>query len=183
MKNLLLFCFLSIPFFASAQSDSSKNFLDDFIVENNAYIKSIYPIEKMQGVEIEVIYVKSLTKDVSSFGVRMSFTGRYTSTSTKFYSMLINEGELATLIAFLKDLTLKYMKERPSVYTEIKFDLSDGSQVGAYFSKNKWNPFIDMEKIRSGGTAYPSIENFNTLPHYLSQAQKKIEEIKGSENQ
>jgi len=145
MKIILLALLVLLSKCTLAQTDSlSNSIIEKFSNKSgNLYKREFIDLKTFSGVKVQVLRITDLlNKPIKTVtGIKFTYDGQYIS-----YNAFIDADEISNLMASMEFMINHvYTDSTIENYTEVNYKTRDGFQVGYYFSRKQWIPYIQLE--------------------------------------
>jgi hypothetical protein len=171
MKKIFLIIF--IISFCSVYSQTKEKELSNaekFSAKSGVLIKKEYvEINVLKSASFKVVIYSDLMNNTKASALRIEYeTANKYSTDTKI--AVLDADEIVGFIASIKLIREKIFTSSPVIYTEVTFKSRSGFEAGCYWSKDKWNTYLKLEKYDKDSYIFLDKDDFEPLLTILEQA-------------
>lgn len=179
-KSILLLIIFSISttIFAQTQQqikEQEQSNAEKFSAKAGTLMQKEYlKIGKIKSAEISVVYYTDLINNAKTNAVKIEYehVGKYSS-DTK--TAVLDADEIDGFIKSIKLIQEKIFPTVPTNYIEVSYRSRGGFQAGCFWSKEKWDTFLKLEKFDSDSYVWLNKDDFPALLNLLEQAKTKLQ--------
>lgn len=177
MKKLMIILLVVLSTMVNAQNQEKDELMsntDKFSSKSGTLIqKDFLLIGKVSTIKLKVLHLTDLINNSKIGAIKMDMEVSKTYTSdTK--TAVLDADEIDGLIKSITVMQEKVFISTPDVYTEVFFKSRSGFEAGCYYSDNKWNTYLKLEKYDKDSYAWLSISDFGILLSLLQEAKTKL---------
>lgn len=172
---LLLMLMMSTPAFSQLKEKQLTQ-AEEFSLKTGTLIeRQFIDIGKIKNMEVKVVTFKDINTGVRQSALRFEVhISRGTYSAAEKISTLDSD-EATDLIKAIKSLQSSVFTTTRDLYTEVNFRSKGGFTAGAFYSKDRWTPYVQTDRYDDDTNIFLSLEDFSSLLALVETAKTKMQ--------